>query len=179
MDLAAAESKPLISVKDISFSYGSIQVLKDVTFPILPGDFLSIIGPNGSGKTTLIKIILGLLKPSRGEVRIMGKPVEEYSDWSKMGYVPQKATPRGIIFRNSPKATPAKAIWAKPWPIMESRLRMRKTPKSAHATAIKIPARSALWRNPYVKKASISNTNDELQVNGGERPDGVLRPAYL
>ncbi|MCK4759674.1 MAG: metal ABC transporter ATP-binding protein [Candidatus Aminicenantes bacterium] len=112
MGLAAAESKPLISVKDVSFNYGSIQVLKDVTFPILPGDFLSIIGPNGSGKTTLIKIILGLLKPSRGEVRILGKPVEEYSDWSKMGYVPQKATHIDPLFPASIKEVVAMELQA-------------------------------------------------------------------
>jgi zinc transport system ATP-binding protein len=92
MDSSANESKILIDVKDISFSYGPVKVLQDVTFPIKRGDFLAIIGPNGSGKTTLIKIILRLLKPSKGEVWILGKPAEEYDDWSKIGYVPQKAT---------------------------------------------------------------------------------------
>jgi zinc transport system ATP-binding protein len=92
MDLAANESKTLIDVQDISFSYGHLEVLQHVTFPIRRGDFLAIIGPNGSGKTTLIKIILGLLKPSSGQVRILGKPVEEFNDWPKIGYVPQKAT---------------------------------------------------------------------------------------
>jgi len=92
MDLSANESKTLIDVKDISFSYGHIKVLQDVTFPIRRGDFLAIIGPNGSGKTTLIKIILGLLKPSKGKVRILGKPAQEFEDWRKIGYVPQQAT---------------------------------------------------------------------------------------
>ncbi|MEE9390140.1 MAG: ATP-binding cassette domain-containing protein, partial [Candidatus Aminicenantaceae bacterium] len=92
MDSSAADSKPLIDVKNISFNYGSVEVLKDVTFTISSGDFLAIIGPNGSGKTTLIKIILGLLKPSHGETRILGKSVEKFEDWNKVGYVPQKAT---------------------------------------------------------------------------------------
>ena len=92
MDSSANDSKALIDVKDISFSYGHVKVLQDVTFPIKRGDFLAIIGPNGSGKTTLIKIILGLLKPSKGKVRILGKPAEDFEDWRKIGYVPQQAT---------------------------------------------------------------------------------------
>lgn len=86
------ESNALIVIKNISFSYGHTRVLDNVSFPINRGDFLSIIGPNGSGKTTLVKIILGLLAPSKGEIQIMGKPVSEFSDWQKVGYVPQKAT---------------------------------------------------------------------------------------
>jgi len=86
------ESSPLIEIKNVSFSYGHTKVLNNVTFPINRGDFLSLIGPNGSGKTTLIKIILGLLNPSKGEIKIMGKTVAEFNDWQKLGYVPQKAT---------------------------------------------------------------------------------------
>ena len=86
------ESNPLIAIKNISFSYGHTKVLDNVSFPINRGDFLSIIGPNGSGKTTLVKIILGLLAPSKGEIQIMGRPGSEFSDWQKVGYVPQKAT---------------------------------------------------------------------------------------
>lgn len=83
---------PLVEIINVSFSYGQTKVLDDVSFPINQGDFLSLIGPNGSGKTTLIKIILGLLSPSRGEIKIMGKPVTEFKEWRKLGYVPQKAT---------------------------------------------------------------------------------------
>jgi len=92
MDSSANESKELIIVQNISFSYGYTDVLTDVTFSINSGDFLAVIGPNGSGKTTLIKIILGLLKPNQGGIRIMGKPLDEFTDWSSLGYVPQKAT---------------------------------------------------------------------------------------
>jgi len=92
LDSAAAEDKTLITLRDVSFSYGSILVLKDVSLNVQQGDFLAIIGPNGSGKTTLVKVILGLLKPSSGEVQILQKPVEEFTAWQKIGYVPQKAT---------------------------------------------------------------------------------------
>jgi zinc transport system ATP-binding protein len=103
MDSSAVDLKPLIDVRNISFNYGPIPVLKDVTLSINPGDFLAIIGPNGSGKTTLVKIILGLLKPSRGKVRILGQPVEEFFDWNRIGYVPQKATHIDPLFPASIK----------------------------------------------------------------------------
>ena len=87
-----SKAEELVRVESVSFSYDSIPVLEDVSFSIYRGDFLSIIGPNGSGKTTLVKIILGLLKPTRGSVTIMGKPVAEFREWARVGYVPQKAT---------------------------------------------------------------------------------------
>jgi len=90
--LSVNDSKTLIAVKDISFSYGYAKVLKNVSLDVKSGDFLAVIGPNGSGITTLIKIILGLLKPVEGEVWIMGRRVEEFSEWQKLGYIPQKAT---------------------------------------------------------------------------------------
>lgn len=92
MASTAAEDRSLITIRNVSFSYGSILVLKDVSFHIQQGDFLALIGPNGSGKTTLVKVILGLLKPSSGEVQIFKKAVEEFTSWQKIGYVPQKAT---------------------------------------------------------------------------------------
>ncbi len=72
MDSDVNDLKTLVVVKDVSFRYDSAPVLEDVSFHIHSGDFLAIIGPNGSGKTTLIRIILGLLVPVQGEVRIMG-----------------------------------------------------------------------------------------------------------
>jgi zinc transport system ATP-binding protein len=82
----------MILVRDVSFRYESTPVLIGISFPIHAGDFLAVIGPNGSGKTTLVKIILGLLKPNSGSVEIFGKPLEEFRDWGRIGYVPQKAT---------------------------------------------------------------------------------------
>ncbi len=113
MDLTANDSNALIDVKDISFNYGPVKVLQDVTFPIKQGDFLAIIGPNGSGKTTLIKIILGLLKPSKGKVRILGKRAEEFDDWHKIGYVPQKVTHIDPFFPASVREVVAMEFLAK------------------------------------------------------------------
>jgi zinc transport system ATP-binding protein len=100
----------LVRVENVSFSYNTIPVLDNISFSIYRGDFLSIIGPNGSGKTTLVKIILGLLKPSRGAVSIMGKPLSEFRDWSKIGYVPQKATHIDPFFPASVREVVAMAL---------------------------------------------------------------------
>ena len=88
----AKNSKILIDIDDVSFNYGYTPVLNRVSFSIRSGDFLALIGPNGSGKTTLLKTILGLLKPSQGIIRVFGSPIEEFKNWQKIGYVPQKAT---------------------------------------------------------------------------------------
>jgi len=111
--LIASNSFPLIDVKGVSFSYGKARVLQDITLSINRGDFLAIIGPNGSGKTTLIKIILGLLKPEKGLVRIMGKLVEEFQDWSRIGYVPQKATNIDPLFPASVREVIAMGLLSK------------------------------------------------------------------
>jgi len=92
MASTADDMDRLVAVRDVSFSYSQAPVLSHVTFNIRTGDFLAIIGPNGSGKTTLVKIILGLLEPSSGEVKIMGERINRFSDWERIGYVPQKAT---------------------------------------------------------------------------------------
>jgi len=77
----------LIEIKSVTAAYDTKTVLRDVSLTLWENDFLGIIGPNGGGKTTLLKIILGLLKPSQGEVCFYdgGKTVELL----KIGYLPQ------------------------------------------------------------------------------------------
>lgn len=77
----------LIVLNGISAAYGNRVVLHDVDLTVYQNDFLGIIGPNGGGKTTLIKVILGLMKPVKGEISFYnkGKAVESLT----MGYLPQ------------------------------------------------------------------------------------------
>lgn len=86
------KSQIIVSVSDVSFSYGDNQVLKDITLDIHSGDYVGIIGPNGGGKTTLVKLILGLLKPEKGAISILDKPIDKFTQWSKIGFVAQRAT---------------------------------------------------------------------------------------
>jgi zinc transport system ATP-binding protein len=80
-----------IEARDIGFKSGGATILENVTFNVYKGDYLGIIGPNGGGKTTLIKIMLGLLKPAWGTVKIFGQDIEDFRDRAAIGYVPQKA----------------------------------------------------------------------------------------
>ena len=77
----------VIEVEKLSFSYDGDPVLQEVNFSVNQGDFACIVGPNGGGKTTLLKLILGLLHPQRGSVRVFGRPPEEIGH--RMGYLPQ------------------------------------------------------------------------------------------
>lgn len=85
------KKEPVVSLKDVDFHYGNRAVLEHIDMDLYSGDFLGLVGPNGSGKTTLIKLILGLLKPYRGEVRLFGEPLSRFRRWSRIGYVSQKA----------------------------------------------------------------------------------------
>lgn len=85
-------TQTIIFVKDLSFAYGTTPVLSKVSLDIHKGDYLGIVGPNGGGKTTLIKLILGLLKAQQGNITLFNKPLEHFNDWSKIGYIAQKAT---------------------------------------------------------------------------------------
>lgn len=77
---AGASSQPLIDMKHVWFSYpDGEEVLKDVNFTINPGDFIVLMGENGAGKTTLVKNINGLLKPSRGQLRVGERDVRQLS----------------------------------------------------------------------------------------------------
>ncbi|MBN2094986.1 MAG: metal ABC transporter ATP-binding protein [Candidatus Aenigmarchaeota archaeon] len=83
---------PLVEVKGVDFKFGKLKVLSDISLEIYKGDFVGLIGPNGSGKTTLLKLMLGLYKLQKGSIKLFGDSISNFSGWSKIGYVPQKAT---------------------------------------------------------------------------------------
>lgn len=89
--MSVDHSQNIIEVQNVTFSYGESQVLKNINLNVHKGDYLGVIGPNGGGKTTLLKIMLGLLPPSEGHVLLFNTKIEEFRDWSKIGYIPQKA----------------------------------------------------------------------------------------
>jgi len=83
-------SSPTLEISNVSFSYPQVQVLKDVNLTLHRDEFLGIVGPNGGGKSTLLKLILGLLKPDAGEIRVLERSPEQARPL--LGYVPQFAT---------------------------------------------------------------------------------------
>ena len=87
-----------IEVKDLVFAYGKDNILKNISFDLNRGDFLTIQGENGSGKSTLIKLILKDLKKKSGQIKLFGKDIEEFDDYSKIGYVPQVNDANKVAF---------------------------------------------------------------------------------
>jgi ABC-type Mn/Zn transport systems, ATPase component len=77
-------NEALVEIRGVDAGYEKKVVLKDISLDIFRNDFLGIIGPNGGGKTTLLKLILGLIKPNRGEIRFTENELK-----NKIGYMPQ------------------------------------------------------------------------------------------
>jgi len=83
---------PIFDVKNLSFRVRGVDILSQISLEIFHGEYIAIIGPNGGGKTTLIRMLLGLEKPSSGEVRLFGKKLKNFKEWYKIGFVPQRAS---------------------------------------------------------------------------------------
>ncbi len=78
---------PVIALHQVSFAYGTLPVLRDISLQIAPGEFLGLVGPNGGGKSTLLKLVLGLITPHTGQVSVLGGSA--YTQRHRLGYVPQ------------------------------------------------------------------------------------------
>ena len=83
----ASGNTPAVSLRDVSFSYGFSSVLRDSSLEVAAGEAVCVVGPNGGGKTTLFRLILGLLRPDSGQIRVFGLPPERAR--GRIGYVPQ------------------------------------------------------------------------------------------
>jgi zinc transport system ATP-binding protein len=76
-----------IRFSNVSFSHKEIEVLHDTSFHVHRGEFVALVGPNGAGKTTILRLIMGLSRPGRGSIEVLGKSPELVR--SSIGYVPQ------------------------------------------------------------------------------------------
>lgn len=77
----------VIDMEHVNLSLGGVPILEDVALKVKSGDFLAVLGPNGGGKSTLLKLMLGLLKPDSGSIRILGREPGEAG--GEIGYLPQ------------------------------------------------------------------------------------------
>jgi zinc transport system ATP-binding protein len=75
---------------DVGFSYGGPPVIEGVSFTVAAGEFVALVGPNGAGKSTLLRILLGLLAPGAGAVRLFGEDPRRLDRPWRLGYVPQR-----------------------------------------------------------------------------------------
>lgn len=86
---SAPSPGPVVEVEGLWFAYNGQPVLRDVNMEIPGGELVCVVGPNGGGKTTLLKLLLGLLRPDRGTIRVLG--VSPHRARSRVGYTPQHA----------------------------------------------------------------------------------------
>jgi ABC-type Mn2+/Zn2+ transport system ATPase subunit len=91
----AFKTEPVITITDLWSGYGREMVLRGLSLQLGEGQSLGIAGPNGAGKTTLFKVILGLIVPARGSVKVAGRPIGTEKDRSwvrrQLAYVPQQS----------------------------------------------------------------------------------------
>lgn len=80
-------ASPVIEVRDVSFAYDTVPVLSAIDLQVEDGEFIGIVGPNAGGKSTLLKLILGLVEPQAGSIRVLGESPRRAS--RLLGYVPQ------------------------------------------------------------------------------------------
>lgn len=90
--MPSSHKTTVIDVRDFSFSIGKKTILRDVSFSVSEGEFLTIIGPNGAGKTTLLKCLDRILTGGSGTIEVYGRPLASYSQKElaqRISYVPQ------------------------------------------------------------------------------------------
>jgi zinc transport system ATP-binding protein len=88
--MSVSQAHPVLEAEHVSFGYGDESVIDDVSLSVAPGEFVALVGPNGSGKSTLLRVLLGLLKPRQGAVRLFGQSPHDLRDRARLGYVPQR-----------------------------------------------------------------------------------------
>ena len=88
----------VLSVADLSFGYGTAEVLSHVTFAVEKGDYVILAGPNGAGKTTLIRTVLGLTGRHEGRVVLFGQDLTAFTGWARVGYLPQRVNAFNPLF---------------------------------------------------------------------------------
>src|SRR5688500_4610321 len=87
----AAATDPVVAVDGVSVTIAGRPVLRGVYLDVRPGGFVALMGANGSGKSTLIRAMTGLRPLATGDVRLFGSPLDEFGEWFRIGFVPQRA----------------------------------------------------------------------------------------
>ena len=87
----------MIELKNVSFSFPDAEILDDVSFTLNDGEFIGVLGPNGGGKTTFLRLILGLLKPQKGEVIVTDKKIAYISQTTAMSDNNFPATVKEVV----------------------------------------------------------------------------------
>ncbi len=90
-------STPVIEVDDAAVALGGRPVLRQISMTVGDGQFVAFLGANGSGKSTLVRALVGLVPITAGSVRLFGTPLEEFTRFDRIGFVPQRAGASGGV----------------------------------------------------------------------------------
>ncbi|MGI6368863.1 MAG: metal ABC transporter ATP-binding protein [Anaerolineae bacterium] len=85
---SAGAALPAVQLEHVSAAYDDTDVLEDLSLTVFQGEFVALIGPNGGGKTTLLKLLIGLLSPTTGTIRVLGRSIAQAL--REVAYVPQE-----------------------------------------------------------------------------------------
>ena len=153
----------IIKIKNVSIRYGQTEAIQNVSLVIESGDFIGLAGPNGAGKTTLVRAILGLAPIFQGHIELFGKMSDRFSDWKKIGYLPQKSAAINILF----PATVNEVV-------MLGLLAQKKWPK-------KIFKNDQLRINETLLELGISNLKKRMfsELSGGQQQKVLLARALV
>ena len=89
--------EPVIQIRNLTKTYRDfwgrkkVQALNSLSLEVNKGEVFGLLGPNGSGKTTTMKLLLGLLFPTEGEISILGKSASDVSNNERIGYLPEES----------------------------------------------------------------------------------------
>ncbi len=95
--MTSAHAPDPVVLDGVSVAIGGRPILRDVDLTVRTGDTVTLLGPNGSGKSTLVRAVTGLLPVARGTVRLFGTALPDFSDWRRIGFVPQRSTATGGV----------------------------------------------------------------------------------
>lgn len=85
---------PTVEIRSLTKHYGAIEAVRDVSFDLHAGEVIALVGHNGAGKTTLLKLMLGLVRPSTGTIRVLGEDpaAGEFAARRRLGYLPENVS---------------------------------------------------------------------------------------
>jgi zinc transport system ATP-binding protein len=83
---------PVIEITHGAVALAGRPILRDIELSVQTGEVVAVLGANGSGKSTLVKALVGLLPMSSGQARLFGSPLDQFTEWHRLGYVPQRST---------------------------------------------------------------------------------------
>ena len=94
-----SSAPPVLEARDLTKRYSAVMAVRDISLSIRPGETLGVLGPNGAGKSTIVKMVTGLLEPSRGAVLFHGEPIgrDLAAFKRRLGYVPEQPDLYGFL----------------------------------------------------------------------------------